>query len=42
MPGVVNATNVQMNGQAQDVILTQTGTVQQVPKEGKVSLNVAT
>ena len=42
VPGVVNATNVQMNGQAQDVILTQTGMVQQVPKEGTVSLNVAT
>lgn len=42
VPGVVNATNVQMNGQAQDVILTQTGTVQQVPKEGTVNLHVAT
>ena len=31
-----------MNGQAQDVILTQTGTVQQVPKEGTVNLHVAT
>ena len=42
VPGVVNATNVQLNGTAADVSLTQTGTTQQVPTEGTVTLSVAT
>lgn len=42
VPGVVNATDVQLNNEAQDVILTQTGTVQQVPEEGMVTLHVGT
>lgn len=39
--GVLNATNVQINGSASDVILTETGTTQEVPKMGTVTLNVA-
>lgn len=38
--GVINAKNVQLNGQPQDVSLTQTGVLQQIPKEGTVTLNV--
>ena len=37
--GVVNATNVQLNGGTSDLILTETGTTQQVPALGTVSLN---
>lgn len=40
--GVLNATNVLLNSAAMDIILTQTGTTQQVPILGTVSLNVAT
>lgn len=39
--GVVNATNVTLNGSTADISLTQTGTVQQVPILGTVTLNVA-
>lgn len=37
--GVVNATNVQLNGSATDLILTETGTTQQVPVMGTVTLS---
>lgn len=37
--GVVNATSVQLNGAAADLILTETGAVQQVPVLGTVTLN---
>lgn len=37
--GVVNATNVQLNGSAADLILTETGTTQQVPVMGTVTLS---
>lgn len=37
--GVVNATNVQLNGAAADLILTETGTTQQVPVLGTVTLS---
>lgn len=37
--GVVNATNVQLNGAAEDLILTETGTTQQVPVLGTVTLS---
>ena len=37
--GVVNATNVQINGSAADLILTETGTTQQVPVLGTVTLS---
>lgn len=37
-PGVVNATNVQINGAASDLILTETGITQQVPVLGEVTL----
>ena len=37
--GVVNATNVQPNGSAADLILTETGTTQQVPILGTVKLS---
>lgn len=36
--GVVNATNVQLNGGTDDLLLTETGTLQQVPALGTVSL----
>lgn len=36
--GVVNVTNVQLNGQTGDLILTETGQTQQVPVLGAVSL----
>ena len=39
--GVVNATNVQLNGGTADLILTQTGESQQVPVLGTVSLTDA-
>ena len=37
--GVVNATNVQLNGEAEDLTLTETGTTQQVPVKGTVTLS---
>lgn len=40
-PGVVNATEVQLNGAEADIILTETGALQQVPTLGTVSLHVA-
>lgn len=36
--GVVNATNVTLNGGTEDIILTESGTVQQVPALGEVTL----
>lgn len=39
IPGVVNATNVQINGTAADLILEQSGTAQQVPVLGAVTLD---
>ena len=36
--GVVNATNVTLNGGTADIILTESGTVQQVPALGEVTL----
>lgn len=40
VPGVSNVTNVTLNGEAKDVHLTQSGSVQQLPKMGEVVLNV--
>ena len=37
--GVVNAANVKLNGAAQDITLTETGTTQQVPAMGTVTLS---
>lgn len=37
--GVVNATGVQLNGGTSDLVLTETGTVQQVPVIGTVTLH---
>lgn len=37
--GVVNATNVQLNGGTADLVLTENGTVQQVPVKGTVTLS---
>lgn len=37
--GVVNATNVQLNGTSTDLILTETGATQQVPTLGTVTLS---
>lgn len=37
--GVVNATNVRLNGSAADLILTESGTIQQVPVLGTVTLS---
>ena len=37
--GVVNATNVQLNGGTDDLVLTQNGTTQQVPVKGTVTLS---
>lgn len=37
--GVVNATGVQLNGGTEDLILTETGTLQQVPALGEVTLS---
>jgi len=39
VPGVVNATGVQINGAAADLLLTQSGAVQQVPVLGVVTLD---
>ena len=36
--GVVNATNVQLNGGTADLTLTENGTTQQVPVMGTVTL----
>ena len=40
--GVVNATNVQLNGGTADLILTESGAAQQVPVMGTVSLSAGT
>lgn len=40
IPGVINVTEVLLNGVASDIILTQSGQIQQLPKLGEVSLNV--
>lgn len=40
VPGVANVTNVLLNGSSEDVILVQSGHIQQLPKLGGVSLNV--
>lgn len=40
--GVVNATNVTLNSSTADIVLAQTGTTQQVPILGTVTLNVGT
>lgn len=37
--GIVNATNIKINGSAADLSLTQTGTTQQVPIRGTVTLS---
>lgn len=37
--GVANATNLTMNGKSGDIVLTQTGAVQQVPKVGTITVN---
>lgn len=39
IPGVVNATDVQINGAAADLLLTQSGTLSQVPILGAVTLD---
>lgn len=41
VPGIVNATNVSLNGAAADLILTETGQTQEVPVIGTVTLNAA-
>lgn len=40
VPGVSNVTSVTLNGVAQDIELTQSGQIQQLPKLGEVVLNV--
>lgn len=40
VPGVSNVTGVTLNGQAQDIKLTENGQIQQLPKLGEVILNV--
>lgn len=40
--GIVNATNVQLNGGTADLMLTETGTTQQVPITGTVTLSEST
>lgn len=40
VPGIANVTSVLLNGQQTDIILTQNGEVQQLPKLGEVILNV--
>jgi uncharacterized phage protein gp47/JayE len=37
--GIINAVSVQLNGKAEDLILTESGTVQQVPVLGTVTLS---
>lgn len=39
VPGVANVTNTKLNGVADDLVLTQTGTIQQLPVLGTVTLN---
>lgn len=39
--GVVNVTNVKLNGKAEDMALTETGELQQIPEIGTVTLNEA-
>ena len=38
--GVANVVDVSLNGSAEDIILEQSGSIQQLPKLGEVSLNV--
>lgn len=38
--GIANVTNVRLNGATGDIILTQSGALQQLPKLGEVTLNV--
>lgn len=40
VPGIANVSEVRLNGSTQDILLTQTGLVQQLPKLGEVTLNV--
>lgn len=40
VPGVSNVVQVTLNGKAQDILLTQSGVLQQLPKLGEVTLNV--
>lgn len=40
VPGVVNATNVQLNSSATDIALTETSALQQIPTLGTVTLSV--
>lgn len=40
VPGVSNVTSVTLNGAAQDISLTQSGEIQQLPKLGEVVMNV--
>ena len=40
VPGVANVSNVALNGVPEDIYLTQSGAVQQLPKLGEVVLNV--
>lgn len=39
VPGVANVTDVNLNGSASDIILTQTSQLQQLPKLGTVTIN---
>lgn len=39
VPGVANITNVTLNGQSKDIVLTQTAELQQLPKLGTVTIN---
>lgn len=39
VPGVANVTNVLLNGVAQDLVLTENATVQQLPMRGTVTIN---
>ena len=41
VPGVLNVENTKLNGAVSDVILTETGVLQQIPQLGEVTLNVA-
>lgn len=40
VPGIANVTEVKLNGKAEDIILIQSGELQQLPKLGEVTLNV--
>ena len=39
VPEVVNITNLTINGQSGDLVLTETAALQQVPKVGEITLN---